>query len=100
MVIIIENIENHLDSKQYPEKGQIPCHVLGYGEMSTVFELNVEDLEGLAFKRMSIFSNDQELDRYISAYQEYNQLLEGEIGLGLPPHGHAILRNPAGRPIF
>jgi hypothetical protein len=27
-------------------------------------------------------------------------LLEQEIGLGLPAHGHAIIRNPSGRPIF
>lgn len=96
---LLQDFETDLDP-QFPEKGPIPCHVLGYGEISTVFELNVEDMQGLAFKRMSIFSNDQELDKYISAYQEYNQLLEGEIGLCLPPHGHAILRNPAGRPIF
>jgi hypothetical protein len=96
---LLQDFETYLDP-QYPEKGQIPCNVLGYGEISTVFELNVEDMQGLAFKRMSIFSSDQELDRYISAYLEYNQLLEGEVGLGLPPHGHAILRNPAGRPIF
>jgi hypothetical protein len=96
---LLQDFETYLDP-QYPESGQIPCHVLGFGEISTVFDFNVESMHGLAFKRMSIFSNEEELDRYITAYQEYNQLLEGEIGLGLPPHGHAILKNPSGRPIF
>jgi hypothetical protein len=95
----LQEFETFLDP-QYPEKGQIPCHVLGYGEISTVFELNCEGMQGLAFKRMSIFTNDQELEKYISAYSEYNQLLEEEIGLSLPPHGYAILRNPSGRPTF
>jgi hypothetical protein len=96
---LLQEFETFLDP-QRPENGQIPCQVLGYGEISTVFELKVEGMQGLAFKRMSIFKDDQELDKYIAAYLEYNQLLEHEIGLGLPPHGHAILRNPADRPIF
>ena len=96
---MLQEFETFLDP-QHPENCQIQCHVLGYGEISTVFELKVEGMQGLAFKRMSIFANDRELDQYISAYLEYNQLLEQEVGLGLPPHGHAILRNPAGRPIF
>lgn len=96
---LLQEFETFLDP-QYPEDGQIPCHVLGYGEISTVFELNSESTQGLAFKRMSIFSNDQELEKYIGAYQEYNQLLEQEIGLNLPPNGHALLRKPTGRPIF
>ena len=96
---LLQEFETFLDP-QHPEIGQIPCHVLGYGDISTVFEFNVEGMQGLAFKRMSIFEDDLELDRYVAAYEEYNQLLEQEIGLDLPPHGHAILRNPADRPIF
>lgn len=96
---LLREFETFLDP-QFPESGQIPCHVLGYGEISTVFELDIEGMDGLAFKRMSIFSTDEELEKYISAYLEYNQLLESEIGLGLPPRGHAILKNPTGRPIF
>lgn len=96
---LLHEFETFLDP-QHPEYCQIPCHVLGYGEISTVFEFKDEGMQGLAFKRMSIFEEDQELDKYIAAYQAYNQLLEQEIGLDLPPHGHAILRNPSDRPIF
>jgi hypothetical protein len=96
---MLQEFEKKLDP-QIPESCSIPCHVLGYGEISTVFEINVESMEGLAFKRMSIFESQEELDRYYYAYQEYNYLIEEKIGIGLPPHGHAIVRTPSGRPIF
>jgi len=96
---LLQEFETNLDPR-YPESCRIPCHVLGYGEISTVFELEVESMKGLALKRMSIFENQGELDRYFKAYQEYNHLIEAKIGLRLPPHGHAIVRYPSGRPIF
>ena len=96
---LLQAFETNLNP-QYPEKCQVPCHVLGYGEISTVFELKSEDMADLALKRMSIFETQQELENYIEAYREYNQLLENQVGLNLPAHGHAILHNPSGRPIF
>jgi hypothetical protein len=96
---LLKEFETCLDP-QSPESCRIPCHVLGYGEISTVFELNCEGMEGLAFKRMSIFESQEELEKYIHAYQDYNHLLEQEIEIRLPPHGHAIVRNPSSQPIF
>ncbi len=96
---LLDEFEHELDP-QSPESNCVPCHVLGYGEISTVFELEDGSMEGLAFKRMSIFETQDELDKYISGYEQYNQLLEQEIGLGLPPRGHARLSNPSGRPVF
>ena len=96
---LLDEFEHDLDP-QSPESNCIACHVLGYGEISTVFELKDDSMQGLAFKRMSIFETQAELDKYITAYEEYNQLLGQEIGLGLPAHGHAMLSNPSGRPIF
>jgi hypothetical protein len=96
---LLKEFETCLDPES-PESCRIPCHVLGYGEISTVFELNCEGMEGLAFKRMSIFENQEELEKYIQAYQAYNHLLEQKIEIRLPPHGHAIVSNPSGRPIF
>jgi hypothetical protein len=96
---LLQTFENNLDP-QFPEICQVPCHVMGYGEISTVFELKSKRMEGLAFKRMSIFENEGELDQYVKGYLEYNQLLEMQVGLNLPEHGHAILHNPSGRPIF
>ena len=96
---LLAEFEQDLDP-QSPENCRISCHVLGYGEISTVFELKDDSMESLAFKRMSIFENQEELDKYFSAYEEYNELLEEEIGLGLPPRSHAMVKNPSGRPIF
>jgi hypothetical protein len=69
---ILQDFEANLDP-QTPESCTIPCHVLGYGEISTVFEIKVDSTEGL---------------------------IAEEIGIKLPPHGHAIVKNPSGRPIF
>lgn len=96
---LLKEFETYLDPES-PESCRIPCHVLGYGEISTVFELSCEGMEGLAFKRMSIFESQEELEKYMLAYQAYNHLLEQEIEIKLPPHGHAIVNNPSGRPIF
>ena len=96
---LLQTFETSLDP-QCPEQCQVPCHVMGYGEISTVFEIKSENMEGLAFKRMSIFETQEELDKYIRAYTEYNQLLEDQVGIGLPQHGHAIIPNSSGRPIF
>jgi hypothetical protein len=83
-----------------PDRSAIPCRVLGYGEISTVFEIHAPSLEGLAFKRMSIFEQPAEFERYFAAYEDYNQRLQAEAGLRLPAHGHAAFANPAGRLIF
>ncbi len=82
-----------------PEKSLIPCRVLGYGEISTVIEIQLEDLSGLAFKRMSIFESEDEIGDYIQLYQEYNRILEQDIGLGLPPHGYFVCESKSHRPI-
>ena len=83
-----------------PERSAVPCRVLGYGEISTVFEIHAPGLEGLAFKRMSIFERPAEFERYFGAYEDYNQRIQAEAGLRLPAHGHAAFPNPAGRLIF
>jgi hypothetical protein len=96
---LLREFEANLDP-QSPENCRIPCHVLGYGEISTVFEIKVGDMDGVALKRMSVFENQEELGKYLTSYQEYNNLLENEAGLQLPPHGYAIAHNPSGRPIL
>jgi hypothetical protein len=96
---LLQEFENYLDP-QCPEKCQVPCHVMGYGEISTVFEIKSDTMANLAFKRMSIFETQEELEKYIQAYEQYNQLLEEHVGIDLPQHGHAVVQNPSGRPIF
>jgi hypothetical protein len=74
--------------------------VLGYGEISTVLEIDVEEVRDLAFKRMCLFENIEEARSYLAHYIEYNRRLESEIGLNLPPYGYALLVCETGRPVF
>jgi hypothetical protein len=96
---LLQTFERQLDP-QNPERGKTPAHVLGYGEISTVFEIDVESLRGLAFKRLPSFIDQTEIEKYTAAFVEYNRLLEQDIGLKLPAHDYAIVTNAKGRPIF
>ncbi len=83
-----------------PTNNTVPCKVLGYGEISTVFEIELETFRGLALKRMSIFENFPEFETYLTSYIEYNRLLEKDLEIKLPEHGYALIENANGRPIF
>jgi hypothetical protein len=78
----------------------MPARVLGYGEISTVFAIQADGLEGLAFKRLPLFQSMEEVEPYRFAYEEYNHFLQQEVGLHLPEHGCAAFTNQAGRPVF
>jgi hypothetical protein len=95
---LLTKFERELDP-QYPERSRIPATVLGYGEISTVFAIQAEGLQDLAFKRLPLFNTHAEITQYRAAYDEYNRLLE-EIGLHLPEHGDACIENSSGRPVF
>ena len=96
---LLREFERGLDPRS-PGNSRIPARVLGYGEISTVLEIEAEDCRGLAFKRLSIFESPAEIKRYLATYVEYIRLLEEEIGVRLPPHGYAAFPNPGGRPVF
>jgi hypothetical protein len=96
---LLQEFERGLDP-QHPARSRISARVLGYGEISTVFEIQTEALRGLAFKRLPLFNDEHEVERYRTAFVEYNRLLEQEIGIHLPPQDDASFRNPAGRLIF
>ncbi len=97
-VPLLEDFEHGLDLLN-PLASRIPCQVLGYGEISTVFAIQMEGLRELAFKRMSCFETAAELAPYLDIYMQYNQLLENQVGLRLPPYGYATVKNERGRPI-
>ncbi|MGW8250965.1 MAG: DUF6206 family protein [Anaerolineales bacterium] len=96
---LLQEFERGLDPL-HPDKSKIACHVLGYGEISTVFEIQAEGLGELAFKRMCAFRTEEELQSYLATFIEYNRRLEGDIGLHLPPHGYASFVCEAGYPVF
>jgi hypothetical protein len=83
-VDLLKEFERGLDPRQ-PERSKIPAKVLGYGEISTVFEIEGEP--DLACKRMPIFRHQEELDRYKIIYNEYNRILNDKVGINVPPFG-------------
>jgi hypothetical protein len=91
--------ERQLDPR-HPEAGEIPARVLGYGEISTVFEIGVGSQADIAYKRMPIFETDTELEKYRWIFREYNQLLSSEVGLLLPPFGHATITGNDSKPVM
>jgi len=95
---VLREFERGLDP-QHPERSKVPARILGYGEISTVFEIQAEPMRGLACKRLPIFRTVEEMVRYEAVYEEYTRLLQ-EVGIALPPHTHAALLNDAGQPVF
>lgn len=96
---VLQEFEGGLDPLD-PQSSRIPCRVLGYGEISTVFEIQADGLRELAFKRMCCFETLDELRPYLKTYMVYNQLLENQIGLHLPPYGYAMFSCKTGRPVL
>lgn len=81
-IALLKEFEKTLDTIN-PEKGKIPIKILGFGEISLVFEI-LDDPAHLAYKRIPIFDNEKQVKRHIWAYKEYCRILSEEIGLNLP----------------
>jgi hypothetical protein len=96
---LLQEFECGLDPLN-PQSSRIPCHVLGYGEISTVFEIQMEGMRDLAFKRMCCFETLDELKPYVDTYLVYNRVLENQVGLHLPAYGYALFVCESGRPVF
>ncbi|MFZ5643839.1 MAG: DUF6206 family protein [Bacillota bacterium] len=94
---LLKDFERELDPR-WPERSGIPARVLGYGEISTVFEL--QDAKGLALKRMPIFESQKELDEYRALYSRYNSLLINDVGIPVPGYGSEHFTDDYGRIIF
>jgi hypothetical protein len=77
---LLERFERGLDPR-HPEAGPIRARILGYGEISTVFEIDAPGAEGWALKRMPMFHNAGEADAYAALHRRYVDVLEQEVGL-------------------
>ena len=91
---LLKEFEKNLDTI-HPEKGKIPIKILGFGEISLVFEI-LDDPAHLAYKRIPIFDNEKQVKRHIWAYKEYCRILSDEIGLNLPDHDAIWFKNKKG----
>ncbi len=96
---LVQAFERGLDP-QHPERSAIPARVLGYGEISTVFEIDAEGLREWAFKRLPLFDSQAEVERYTAVFVEYNRLLEDAIGIRLPAHDYVVVTSARERPVF
>ena len=91
---LLKELEKNIDTVN-PEKGKIPIKILGFGEISLVFEL-MDDPE-LAYKRIPIFDNEKQVERHIWAYNKYCQMLETDVGLKLPEYDTAWFKDDIGK---
>ena len=80
---VLNDFEKGLDPR-HPERSNIPAGIIGYGEMSTIFEINLRSLDNYAFKRMPIFRSTEEIDYYEILYREYNRLINDDIDVRIP----------------
>ena len=97
-ISIDRGLLNRFESALNPraiEKSTIPAQVLGYGEISTIFQIG--DNKDVAFKRMPLFTNRASAEDYVEKYRFYCNLLV-EAGLHLPEDKTIIVEVP-GRPV-
>lgn len=82
---LLKDFEESLDPSK-PEESPIPAKVLGYGEISTIFEIVHESQREIAYKRMPLFDDMQQVERYKKIYYKYHELLR-EINIETPEYG-------------
>ncbi|MBD3193561.1 MAG: hypothetical protein GF317_00795 [Candidatus Lokiarchaeota archaeon] len=92
---LLKKFENNIDTI-HPENGKIPIKILGYGEISLVFEI-LNDPNKLAYKRIPIFDNESQVKRHVWAYNEYNRILEEDVGLNMPEYDIAWFKDDLGK---
>ncbi len=80
----LKEFDAGLDPRR-PEKSVIPAAVLGYGEMSTVLTIESEKAGSLAYKRMPMFRNQDEVRDYENILVEFMRVMNDEIGVRVVP---------------
>ena len=80
---LLVEFENNINTVS-PEKGKVPIKILGFGEISIVFQLGND--KDIVYKRLPIFENTAQVNRHIKAFDMYQtNLLTKKIGLNLVP---------------
>ena len=85
--LILQEFEEGINTLQV-ERSVIPARILGYGEISSVFE--IDGMPGLAYKRMPMFKTRGEAESYVATYLEYCEALS-LAGIDQPPSETIIL---------
>ncbi|MFX1345555.1 MAG: DUF6206 family protein [Promethearchaeota archaeon] len=81
---LLKRFEDSLYSNTL-KKDKVFINILGYGEMSIVFEI-INDVNNNAYKRLSIFEDETQVIRHIQAFKVYYKILTEEIGIKIPPY--------------
>lgn len=76
----IQDFERGLNP-QYPEKSTIPATIVGFGEISSIFKINL--YHDWVFKRLPLFDRAEEAMLYIEKYNHYTSYLK-QAGINLP----------------
>jgi len=97
-VELLKELERTIDTV-HPEKGKIPIKVLGFGEITLVFEI-INDVHNYAYKRLPIFESRQQAIKHENVFKEYNRLLTQEVGIVTPPFEVVWFENDEGKIIF
>lgn len=84
---------------RHPERSRIPARVLGYGEISTVLEIQAAQIDDLAYKRMPMFRTEAEVTQYAALYEEYLDVLNNRCGVHVVPGELVKLPGAQGRTV-
>jgi len=76
----LAGFENGLDPQNLA-KSKIPVSIMGYGEISTVLDIALDESRTLAYKRMPLFHSGDEVKQYRELYEAYVKLLQEQIGI-------------------
>ncbi len=96
---LLRKFEDGLNPR-HPDQSAIPARVLGYGEISTVLEIEAGRVAGLAFKRLPMFQDEPEAEAYAALYAEYVAALEQKAGLRVAASEVCWFTNDKGRVVL
>jgi hypothetical protein len=70
---------------RFLDRSTLPARVLGYGEISTVLEIGVEQAGRFAYKRLPMFTTPQEAEAYQALHARYVAVLRDQVGIQVVP---------------
>lgn len=85
---LITAFEQQLNPKNLGASA-IKARLIGFGEISSIFTL--DDLPGMVFKRMPMFKDSQQSERYLNTYRQYCHGLTN-AGLTLPEDATVVVQ--------
>ena len=89
---LLEEFEKTINTI-HPERGKIPINMLGFGEISLVFELVADPR--IAYKRLPIFDTETQVQRHMLAYKRYRQILK-RLEISVPLEDSVWFRSEKG----